>query len=275
MVAHGDRIIAIIDRTLTTAVRPRDLVRLGRPGDGGYAVPADLLRTCDGVIGLGVRDDWTFEHAAASRMQRCRGVHLYDPTTTMRWLTGRSLRVLPKVLAHTITMDRARLSEDLHRLVAPARYLMFPVRSTHHDREWAGERVGTPLRTIIERMKSEGASNILLKFDIEGGEYQLLEDPATWAPDVAMLVAEFHDLEPDPSAFHSLLRLINQFFTPVHIHGNSGAGQLACGFPRVPEITFVRNNLLPSDVRRSAQKYPVPGLDQGNQRGQDPLAFDA
>jgi hypothetical protein len=124
-------------------------------------------------------------------------------------------------------------------------------------------------------MKSAGASNILLKFDIEGGEYQLLEDPATWAPDVAMLVAEFHDLEPDPSAFHSLLRLINQFFTPVHIHGNSGAGQLHCGFPRVPEITFVRNNLLPSDARRSTQTYPIPGLDQGNQRGQDPLTFDA
>ncbi|MBM4111691.1 MAG: hypothetical protein FJ254_10145 [Phycisphaerae bacterium] len=265
----------MIDRNLTMAARPERLVRLGRPGDGGYVVPCDLLPSCDGVIGLGVRDDWSFEDAAAACMSCCHGVHLYDPTTTLAWLVRRSIGVVPKTVAHAIVFDRVRLSEDVQRLVAPGRYLMFPMRSTRHFREWAGGATGTPLTTIIDRMRGQGAERILLKFDIEGGEYQLLGDVPSWALHVAMVVAEFHDLEPDPSAFHALLSQLNQCFTPVHISANAGAGLLPCGFPRVPEITFVRTDLLPKGARRATQTYPIPGLDQGNGRGQAPLAFEA
>ncbi len=265
----------MIDRSLTMAVRPPCLVRLGRPGDGGYSVPLDVLRTCDGVVGLGVRDDWSFEEAAARAMSHCHGVHLYDPTTTFGWLFRRCLGVVPKFIAHAATLDRPRITEDAHRFLAPIRYLRMPLHSTVHFREWAGGHQGTPLSTIIERLRAQGANRLVLKFDIEGGEYELLGDPGTWATHVALVVAEFHDLEPDPSRFHDLLGTINQHFTPVHIHANSGAGVLPCGFPRVPEFTFVRTDLLPTGSRRAIQRYPIAGLDQGNQRGHKALAFEA
>lgn len=265
----------MIDRDLTRAARPADLVRLGRPLDGGYAVPRSILSDCDGVVGLGVRDDWTFEVTASRGMKACRCLHLYDPTISLPWLGRRAVRSLPKLAAHAVTFDRDRLREDIHRLLAPLGYAFFPLRGIRHFSEWAGGEAGLKAAEVVNRAAQAGARTLLLKLDIEGAEYGFLDDIEAWAPSVALIVAEFHGLQDSPGRFNDCLRSLDGCYAPVHIHGNTGAGQLPCGFPRIPEITFVRRDLLAPGAVCVQHSYPIRGLDQANHRGGSPLAFDA
>ena len=50
----------------TKALRPiqyTDLVRIGRPNDGGYVVPRKIFSLCDGLLSYGINKDWSFERA--------------------------------------------------------------------------------------------------------------------------------------------------------------------------------------------------------------------
>jgi hypothetical protein len=264
----------MIDRELTRGIRPPDLSRLGRKFDGGYVVPLSVLSVCDAVVGLGVRDDWSFETAASHQMQACRCIHLYDPTVSFLWLCYRSIRTLPKSIIHLVALDRVRLRDDIRRMLLPISYLTMR-RKGAHFREWAGGEKGLQLCEIVQRAKSAGATAVVLKVDIEGAEYGLLKDIELWAKEVSIIVVEFHGLDGNAEPFDRTMRILTHSYTPVHIHGNSGAGQLPCGFPCVPEITFVRSDLLDTGACRHPLQYPVAGLDQPNHRGHRDLVFQA
>ncbi len=48
----------------TKNLRPievQDLVRIGRANDGGYVVPKQIFKLCDGLLSYGINKDWTFE----------------------------------------------------------------------------------------------------------------------------------------------------------------------------------------------------------------------
>jgi hypothetical protein len=278
----------MIDRTLTASVLLSDLVRLGRQHDGGYVVPHSIVRSCDAVVGLGVHDDWSFEEALRSAMPVCHALHLYDPTTTHAFLRRRAIRATPKLITHALTFDRARLREDWARCSAPLRYRALLKSGAQHFHEWIAhealtqhEPKLTSLRKAIERAVDRGATRIALKMDIEGGEYEAFA--SDWSRrvghHVALLVVEFHDLDRTPERFNEAMRALTESpaatFVPVHIHANSGAGLTPCGFPAVPEITFVHRNLLPPNITREARNYPIVGLDQPTHRGECDLAFTA
>ena len=48
----------------------------------------------------------------------------------------------------------------------------------------------------------------------------------------------------------------------VHIHANNFADLSPSGFPGAVEITFLNKTLLQQEPVISAQRYPLPGLDQ-------------
>ncbi|MDA1106740.1 MAG: FkbM family methyltransferase [Planctomycetota bacterium] len=265
----------MIDFSLTQAPAVPDLLRVGRPGDGGYAVPQSMLGACDGVIGAGVRDDWTFEAAARALMPRCACLHLYDPTTHARQLWWRALKTLHKCVAHAATLDGTRLREDLHRLLAPLRYARLRRDGITHFKEWVGGNAGLPMSTLISRAQKDGSKSLLLKIDIEGAEFNLLTGVDGWASAVPMIVVEFHDLDRKADQFNRVLRELAPWFVPAHIHGNSGRGLLPCGFPTVAELTLARRDLLPQPVQCVTHDYPRPGLDQPNERGAQSLVFRA
>jgi len=265
----------MIDRELTKGVRPVDLIRIGRAFDGGYVVPRSVLSLCDAVVGLGVRDDWTFEKAASTHMHTCRCIHLYDPTTSLAWLCHKAIGVLPKLFVHSLLLDGRRLQNDVHRAIAPLRYMLLRRQGGTHFKEWAGGEGGVKASETIRRAQAAGGSSVLLKVDIEGAEYGFFGDVNAWADKVPLVVVEFHGLGEDAGAFNSVLRDLTKCYTPVHIHGNSFAGQLACGFPCVPEITFVRSDLIDPNKSRRSLHYPVAGVDQPSHRDQLELAFEA
>ncbi len=266
-----------IDRTLTNSIRLPDLVRLGSEGDGGYIVPRAIASKCDGVLGLGIHADWSFEEAAIELAQ-CRRAHLYDATTTMPWLLSRMPKGILRLLAGVVSAQPRRLRDGVHRLTAPYRYPRFFRGETRHYREMIGgaKQAGfVSLAAALARLRSAGATRILLKMDIEGAEYDALSRASEWSECVDLLLVEFHGIQHDSKRFNALLRELSEHFVPVHLHGNNSQPMTADQFPGMVEISFVARRLVSACEGAKSHDYPIAALDRRNSlRGPD-LCFSA
>lgn len=116
-----------------------------------------------------------------------------------------------------------------------------------------------------------GKSGVLLKMDIESGEYEALYDNSgsfVGLSGVSVFVVELHDILWNDRAVR-LLDDIEREMTLFHVHGNAYGGvvQTELGpVPNVVELTFVANHLATDSVP-SKSRYPVAGLDQCNKPG--------
>ena len=51
-------------KTNTKNLRPietTDLLRMGRPNDGGYVIPEKIFSFCDGLLSYGINKDWSLK----------------------------------------------------------------------------------------------------------------------------------------------------------------------------------------------------------------------
>ena len=117
------------------------------------------------------------------------------------------------------------------------------------------------LEQIFQATASECGpeAKLLLKIDIEGGEYETLEklcadfDLAR----ITGIICEFHDINERRDEFRKVLRQLKDSFWLVHTHmnNNSRTGE-------VLELTFENRNLAsPASSKQTKVDYPRPGLD--------------
>jgi glycosyltransferase involved in cell wall biosynthesis len=206
-------------------------IRVGGHHDGGYVVPSFAL-ACDVVVSIGVGTDVSFDLELAQNGAR---VVQFDHT------------VAGPPVAH--------LNFDFHRL------------------GWGPESHGDLIDfdAILQAASLEGAARPLLKFDIEGAEYDVLEglDPARLRP-FDIVICELHGLGGlSRAAFlhraRRCLKTLTQHHVPVHLHVNNyGAVAMVAGVPvpDVVEVTLLRRDL---DRCEAFSNDPIPGaLDRPN-----------
>ena len=160
--------------------RPRSLEHLGS-GYGGWTVVPDLLGAQSVVYSVGVGSDVTFDRALIDRFG-CT-VHTFDPTPMARaWIARQELP--PRFVFHPIGL--ANEDED----VAFAMPLREGWDSFSLPKEGTTEEVvHCPVRRLETIAADLGHDRIdLLKMDIEGFEYGVIDDvlagplrPAQWA----------------------------------------------------------------------------------------------
>ena len=202
-------------------------VRIGKFFDGGYAM-IDRFEGTEAAYSLGINDDvsWDMDIAA-------RGIPIfqYDPTI-------------------------AGLPED-HELF-------------HWKPKWIGGAIDADanvdtIENLIEENGHRDSRNLLLKCDIEGGEWPLLQQtPNRILRQFRQMVFEIHNLAYLANAFDgnnvrkAFLNLTASHHV-VHIHANNYAGWSVVGgiaVPNVIEVTMLRKDegvFSPSD-----ETYPTP-----------------
>ncbi len=266
-----------IDRSLTHSIRMPDLVRVGSDADGGYVVPRSVLSACDGILGLGIHADWSFERDAVALSSAGRA-HLYDATTTIPWLVSRMPMGVLRLIGGAISAQPRRVRDGLGRLAAPFRYVRFFRGDVRHYPQMIGQRAEpgwVDPATAIARLREVGATRILVKMDIEGGEYEVLPGIEEWGAHVDLLLVEFHGVQHDPARFNALMRVLARLFVPVHLHGNNSQPLTADGFPGMVEITFLARRLMPAGAQAAPFSYPIPALDRRSSLRGPELSFTA
>lgn len=206
------------------------LLRLGRFEDGGYVVTQKMLQESTAVFGYGVGWDVSFEVNYIELTQK--PAFVFDHTVTR----------LPK--KHAQVPNLILTSEGLSTAKAPR----MDTLKAHLD--WFGY----------------SSKSVLLKMDIEGGEYPILTSMnRADLSNVSGLIVEFHQLKnPENRAkILQILHLFEQDFYVAHVHGNNYGClfELESGlFPNTIEVTFARRG----SVQKSQKNYPIKDLDYPN-----------
>ena len=245
-----------------------DLIRVGPPTDGGYVLTHRMFDQADFLISCGLGYEFSFEIDFAkaklgSKYQQGGGqdcvIHAYDHTVFERskqkcyYRRARSLR-------RYFISKYARWHEmvavwDTFFTGSPAKHIKRQVVSEQQSVDDAS------LEYILQAAAKEchPEAKLLLKIDIEGDEYPLLEklcadfDLAR----ITGIICEFHDINERCDEFRKVLGQLKDSFWLVHTHmnNNSRTGE-------VLELTFENKNLaVPASSKQTKVDYPRPGLD--------------
>ena len=223
--------IAALVRSLHPVECGHRFLRLGGEGDGGYLVPDDL-HDIAACWSAGVGCNSDFERDCADR---CMDVFLADGSVTGPACAHPRFRFVRKFVGAV---------DDDHT---------------------------TTLRSWMASCSKSDEGELLLKLDIEGGEYEvLLAAPEAILARCRVIVIEFHQLDLLWSApfFRIASRAIDKLVSThacVHIHPNNHDGVLrqhGLDVPPTMEFTFVRRDRLPADPPWRSD-FPHP-LDRAN-----------
>ncbi|MDB2668324.1 hypothetical protein N9Y74_00395 [Alphaproteobacteria bacterium] len=126
--------------TITKALEPTecaDLIRLGKDFDGGYLVSRRDVDASDGLIGLGVSNDWSFERdfRAINKV----GVDTYDRSVGALYFFRDILRKILRIY---------NLPRFISTVAVFFSYLyFFGQRDVSHHRQFIG--LDSPLKSLL------------------------------------------------------------------------------------------------------------------------------
>lgn len=208
-------------------VRPvavgKELIRIGRAGDGGYLTPDDL----DGVevcFSPGVADTASFEDELSKR-----GIQSY--------LADYSVEKAP-IENDMVSFEKKFLGDKDNE-----KYMR--------------------LETWVQTKACDNDRDLMLQMDIEGAEFQvILDTPRTLLRRFRIIIVEFHNMEKlfDRDGFPFVRQAFEKLlgdFTVCHIHPNNVDPVWSNGryvVPRTIEFTFLRKDR--ADVTDQTLSFP-------------------
>lgn len=207
----------------------------------GGYVVPSLALNCDGIISIGVGPDVSFDYALA---QRGAQIIQFDHTVENAPITHPAFKFFKKGWGPNTEGEFLNLKDIDAAFVTPPQHK-------------------------------------LLKFDIEGGEYDIFQ--ALTADDLQpyeIICCELHDFAKiaDEGFFcklEHLLKTLAELHAPVHLHANNYRSFiLAEGvpIPEVLELTYLRRDL---DSFDGYCREPIPGpLDRPNHPGLPDLCLN-
>ena len=202
------------------------LCRIGCDQDGGYVVPQICVDMADSLLALGIGYDCSFEQDWHSRNPAVI-IHAYDDDVQTDF---------GDFFQHNCVLHRQRVNKTF---------------------------IDPDFLEFDDAMGRLSGQTVFVKIDIEGGEYNLVDDLCRHRDRILGMAIEFHGV--GTSSHHCFLDAIPGLlreFDIVHVHGNNSGPVTACGLPEYLEISWLRKNFCGSDVRK--QDLFVPELDRPN-----------
>ncbi|MCI0466854.1 MAG: FkbM family methyltransferase [Beijerinckiaceae bacterium] len=256
--SRDQQVTTLVDLDFLNPLVAADLRRFGDKGDGGYLAPETPIKISDALLSFGLGNNWSFEKALAD-FNPDLSVHAYDHSVSgdqFRWKYWKSL---VKFFLRIETLAGVRKSLKLHQS-----YTSFFQGRVQHFIGLISDQQDQPFFVTPEQAFSrlKDASNIVLKIDIEGSEYRIIEQVLDYKDKLTVVIVEFHNTDVFRPVFVKLIMMMAESFDIVHLHGNNFRSAAADGLPIVLEITFQHKRFTRSPLRRCT--LPIEGMDYSN-----------
>jgi hypothetical protein len=250
-----------------------NLIRLGKNFDGGYIVSEGLIKKSDGLISFGYGNDSSLE-LDYIRMTN-KQVYIYDYTFSIIELT----KILLKYFRRFITFRKKfedviyhyKILKNYFKLLQNKKIFFFRKKITRSKKK----RIDVNIEEIFNKFNFN--NNLILKCDIEGSEYEIIEDLLLYKNKICMIIFEFHWIDKNKELFLEKIKKIQDHFSIIHIHGNNHFNFLEDGsnIPIILEITFANNKYVLFDKEDNSLPlfFPIKYLDQPCSPLKDDLYF--
>ena len=244
-----------------------NLIRIGPKKDGGYVIDKRAIKKTKKIISCGLNDDWEFEREFLKINPKCK-IIAYDHTVDKEFWVKR----FKKDLISLFLLKKIRLGKilDVFKYID---YLKFFKDGNKHIIKkvvnYERKKDETSIKNILKNQ-----SNLILKIDIEGDEYKILEQVNKEFFKINLLIIEFHNIHKNLNKIKNFIKKTK--FKIIHIHGNNYAGTNKNNDPKVVEMTFINSKKFKTSKNKSNLSYPIIHLDYKNlkRRPDIELKFD-
>lgn len=170
-------------------IKTANLARFGEKLDGGYVVDSKMMMNTNTLITFGLGPNWKFELEYLS-LNKNNKVHIYDHTVS----SYPYIKKIIKYLRRFITFRT-----NLEGLIIPIKILNSFRNFLNNKRvKFFKENISYPMLNSIDAdidkvfSRIDDTENVILKCDIEGSEYDIIDQIIKHSNKINMLVFEFH-----------------------------------------------------------------------------------
>ena len=241
------------------------LVRRGQSnGDGGYLVPC-ALRT-ELLITFGLGDNWKFENDLVKSGQVDNFI-VFDHSQNL-------LNYVKQVFL-SFKLRNFKLYLLMGRIIVLLRYFKdFKIMRKKHIKKKISKNGSfydgkskfheINVTEIFEEFVESKNTKIFLKIDIEGSEYEIIEQIMDHSKQIRIIIIEFHDIIKRAEEFEKLFNLLKSKYSLIHTHINNNGALNKNMIPEVCEFTFI--NSLDFQGKLKVGKIPLSELDRPNNK---------
>ncbi len=203
-----------------------DLVRVGRDYDGGYVVNLKDIKAADGLISLGISHDWSFE----KQFSEINDVPIaaYDGSVTLDSMQKHYRKRLLRIERPKIMLEAFNNLRTLRHFFEGDRRVLV---SEYVGKKDSGRYLG--LDEVVDKFSF---NKFFLKIDIEGSEYEILDEIQKLESNTAGLAIEFHSLSQNLDRIKKFIE--DYSLTLVHTHINNCGPKYGDNCPELIELTF-------------------------------------
>ena len=243
-------------------VKNEKLKRMGRNSDGGYVIDENIGNNCKTLISFGLGNDWSFEKDYIKQNSDAK-IYIYDHTVSI-WPY---IRDVTKYLRRFLTF-RENLKSLSGRIKKLVNFITFI--SSKNVKFYKEKIVLGTINRVFNRISNK--EKVIIKIDIEGSEFEIIEEISQLSERIEMAIFEFHELDKNEKIFISSIKKLQEKFMIVHLHGNNHCPQTLEGLPIALEMTFINKRYQPEKIDY-IKKFPRDYLDHPNNPYKEDLAF--
>ena len=239
-------------------VENNELIRLGSIDDGGYVVPLKSVKNSKSLVSFGISDNWDFEKDFTKKGNI--NLYAYDHSIDKIFWLSRFKKDLIKFLKLKIFKPKKiyKMFQYLDFLL----FFKFNKKNNFYLKKIGKGEDSLDLDRIINNHLTI-KNQIFLKIDIEGYEYEILNEIILHKDKIEGIVIEFHDVSQNLNKIIEFVSQLSPDIQLAHIHGNNYSIKNVNSFPEAIELSFSRNL---NSTKFNSKVYPLKNLDFPNSK---------
>ena len=245
-----------------------NLIRIGRKSDGGYVIDRRVINKTSVIITCGLEAEWSFEKEFQKKNSKCK-ILAFDHTVNKKFWIKRfkkdfiSFLLLKRIMPNQI-INVFKYLEYKNFFSGGNKHYLKKIVPQNNDK----------VNQITISQAIGNNKNIVLKIDIEGDEYKVLNEINKNFNKINLVVIEFHNLQKNLKKIKSFIKKTK--LKNIHININNYGKLDKKGIPSGIEMTLRNPKKFKIENKKTKRNYPITGLDYKNhKRGNDiKVVFD-
>ena len=249
-----------------------NLIRLGKNNDGGYIVNAIDVKNTKNLVSLGISFDYSFEEDFL-KMNNKTNVRTYDGSVGFKYYRKKCKNRIKNFLLKPNMKTFMNVIEGFNLFLQFSIFFKFNLfRKIVHTEKFVTSDTSSfkdfekgygyePKFIDFNDIISHKLNSVFLSIDVEGSEYELLEDICDFSKNLTGLNIEFHNVQDNLVKIKSFIKKLDLLL--VHTHINN-FGHIVNGIPSVIELSFSSNSEIDRfSNHKLTNKLPI-NLDKPN-----------
>lgn len=221
-----------------------DLLRIGSKNDGGYLIEKNSLYQTGYLLSFGVSTDWNFEKEFIKK--NSVNFKCYDGSINETYWLQWKKKSIEKALRFSFKeiFNYLKIKRSFYKFFNNSNFASF----------YIGKKKGNKnIHDVVEKIEK---NKLFFKIDIEGSEYEILDQLVNIKNRISGIAIEFHQCDQNINLIENFINQIN--LTVVHIHANNYDPVSTSGIPKTMEISLSSDPLIIGNEINLPHKFDMP-----------------